>query len=392
MNVTRHITQDLAFRRILAGKIPLPGMISISIAQGVVISSFHQIASRQSGKAMRILITGGAGFIGANAAQFFAYQGKQIRLFDNLSRAGARNNSAWLEKIDNVDLTVGDLRDMESLRACFEEFKPEVVLHLGAQVAVTTSVMDPMEDFEINARGTLNVLECARRLETQPIVIFSSTNKVYGGLEELTVVEHEDRFAFDHGVEAVNETMPLDFHSPYGCSKGVADQYCLDYARIYGLKTVVFRQSCIFGTHQYGIEDQGWVAWFLIAAITGKPITIFGSGKQVRDVLHVNDLARAFDLAIANIDNVAGKAFNLGGGPANTLSLLELMDFIHRQVNQNVAANWSDFRPGDQMIYVSDISKFSALTGWTPQVSLEEGLQQLTDWIRSNQAIFSELN
>lgn len=341
---------------------------------------------------MRILITGGAGFIGANAAKFFASKGREIMLFDNLSRAGSRNNSRWLEHFDKINLTIGDLRDLSALMACFDQFRPDVVLHLGAQVAVTTSVTDPMEDFEINARGTLNVLECARSLESQPIVIFSSTNKVYGGLENLSFVELEDRFAFADDIEAVNEAIPLDFQSPYGCSKGVADQYCLDYARIYGLRTVVFRQSCIFGSHQYGIEDQGWVAWFLIAAITGKPITIYGNGKQVRDVLHVDDLSRAFELAISKIDIVAGQAFNIGGGPGNTMSLLELMDFIHRQVNRNVSASWSDFRPGDQMIYVSDISKFGSLTGWTPQISLEDGLSQLTDWIRSNQALFSELN
>ena len=341
---------------------------------------------------MRILITGGAGFIGANAAKFFASKGREIMLFDNLSRAGSRNNSRWLEHSDKINLTIGDLRDLSALMACFDQFRPDVVLHLGAQVAVTTSVKDPMEDFEINARGTLNVLESARSLESQPIVIFSSTNKVYGGLEDLSFVELEDRFAFADDIEAVNETIPLDFQSPYGCSKGVADQYCLDYARIYGLRTVVFRQSCIFGSHQYGIEDQGWVAWFLIAAITGKPITIYGNGKQVRDVLHVDDLSRAFELAISNIDIVAGQAFNIGGGPENTMSLLELMDFIHRQVNRNVSASLADFRPGDQMIYVSDISKFGGLTGWTPQISLEDGLSQLTDWIRSNQALFSELN
>lgn len=340
---------------------------------------------------MKILVTGGAGFIGSNVADYFASRGHYIHLFDNFSRFGAEHNLDRLKEHESVGFTRADIRDADAVTDCVRAVSPDAIIHLAAQVAVTTSVIDPIEDFEINAKGTMNILEAARKMPMPPIMLFSSTNKVYGSLDHLQYEERDDEYGFINGRGGVSEDAPLDFHSPYGCSKGVADQYCLDYHRVYGLKTVVFRQSCIFGNNQYGIEDQGWVAWFLIAALTGKKITIFGNGKQVRDLLHVDDLARVFELAIDKIDTVKGNAFNIGGGPNNKMSILQMIEFIKSQVNENLSLGWSDFRPGDQMIYVSDISKFTEMTGWEPLKPIDQGLMQLTDWIRSNKEIFNDL-
>jgi CDP-paratose 2-epimerase len=264
----------------------------------------------------------------------------------------------------------------------------EVVIHLAAQVAVTTSVTDPFEDFEINARGTFNVLESVRKSSSKPITLYSSTNKVYGKMSDLDVVEQDGRYAYRNLDQGVPETRPLDFYSPYGCSKGCGDQYVIDYARIYDLKTVVFRQSCIYGPHQFGIEDQGWVAWFAIRAMQNLPFTIYGDGKQVRDVLYVDDLVRAYNSAIDNIQNTAGHAYNIGGGPANTLSLLELVSLLQEQFGRRLSYDFEDWRPGDQLVFVSDLQQAMKDFGWQPHVSVVDGVSRLVDWLDQNKFLF----
>lgn len=282
------------------------------------------------------LITGGAGFIGTNLADHYLTHNKQVTIFDNFSRAGAKENVRWLQQRHGDRLTVvyGDVRRTDSHLPALVE-RAEVVLHLAAQVAVTTSVMNPREDFEVNALGTFNVMEAVRLSSSKPIVIYSSTNKVYGKMPDLDVVESGGHYTYAQGAHGIAEMRPLDFYSPYGCSKGAGDQYVLDYARIYGIRTVAFRQSCIYGPHQFGIEDQGWVAWFAIRAMQNLPVTIYGDGKQVRDVLYIDDLIAAFDATIEHIGKTAAQAYNIGGGPQNTLSLLELIDLLNHHFGRN---------------------------------------------------------
>src|SRR5512140_703703 len=268
--------------------------------------------------ARQFLITGGAGFIGSNYVSRLIQRGEQVTIFDNLSRPGARMNLEWLRETygDNAfKLITADVRDAKSIQDAARD--AAVIVHLAAQVAVTTSVSKPREDFEINAQGTFNVLEAARAARHKPVVIYASTNKVYGGMDDVRVVEQGTRYAYESLPNGASEAQPLDFHSPYGCSKGTGDQYVRDYFRIYGLPTVVFRQSCIYGTRQFGVEDQGWVAWFVIAAVTGHPISIYGDGKQVRDLLFVEDLLDAYDAALQRIDKAAGQVYNVGGGQPN---------------------------------------------------------------------------
>jgi CDP-paratose 2-epimerase len=252
-------------------------------------------------------------------------------------------------------------------------------------------VVDPREDFEINALGTFNVLEAIRQHSPRSFFINASTNKVYGRMEEVGVVERNGRYEYRDLPAGVSERQLLDFHSPYGCSKGVADQYTIDYARIYGLKTVTFRQSCIYGERQFGIEDQGWVAWFSIAAVLGKPITLYGDGKQIRDVLQVTDLVRAYEAAIDKAKSVSGQAFNIGGGPGNTMSLLELIAYLESELGQTLALRWSDWRPGDQPVFVCNLDKAERLLGWKPRITVTEGVRQLIAWVRENRALFSWL-
>ena len=323
------------------------------------------------------------------AAQTFAGQGWRVTVLDNLSRKGAQSNLDWLRQRHNVGFVKADIRDRVALERTFGACKYDAVLHLAAQAAVTTSVVEPREDFEINALGTLNVLEAARRDCPLASLIFASTNKVYGKLEGLTVVERDGRYAYAGPTQGVGETQQLDFHSPYGCSKGAADQYIVDYARIYGMNTTSFRQSCIYGPRQFGVEDQGWVAWFAIAALLGKKLTIYGDGRQVRDVLHVDDLVRAYALAIDNPTQVRGQAFNVGGGPGETLSLLELIALLERRLGRAVAPAFDDWRAGDQKIYVSDISKISQALGWTPQIATTDGIAALIDWVAQNRTLFA---
>jgi CDP-paratose 2-epimerase len=338
---------------------------------------------------MKLLITGGAGFIGSNLAAHFARAGHTITIFDNFSRKGAESNLAWLrEEFDDV-LTVvrGDIRDYAAIQNAAQG--QEAIFHLAGQVAVTTSVNNPRHDFEANALGTFNVLEAARAAGTNPAFIYSSTNKVYGGMEEAHVVDLGQRYGFADLPHGVPETWPLDFHSPYGCSKGAGDQYTRDYHRIYGLPTVVFRQSAIYGPRQFGVEDQGWLAFFGICAATNKPFKIYGDGKQVRDLLYMEDLARAFELALKHIDKTAGQIYNLGGGPERSLSVwTETRPLLEKLAGRKLAVSFGDWRPGDQRVYLSDIRKAQAEFGWTPQVSPAEGLERLWHWIQANRALF----
>jgi CDP-paratose 2-epimerase len=281
----------------------------------------------------------------------------------------------------------GDVREFDVVREAVRD--AGVIYHLAGQVAVTTSVRDPRSDFDINALGTLNVLEAARLGGHRPVIVFTSTNKVYGGLEEIDVVEERHCYRLTRFPEGISEAQPLDFHSPYGCSKGAADQYVRDYARIYGLPTVVFRMSCIYGPRQFGTEDQGWVAHFIISALTGQPITIYGNGKQVRDVLFVDDLVRALRLAARNIDTVAGEVFNIGGGPSNTLSVwAEFGNLLRGLIGKEIAVDFEDWRPGDQPCYVSNIEKARTRLGWFPNIEKEKGIRLLGEWIKANIDLF----
>lgn len=338
-----------------------------------------------------ILITGGAGFIGANAAARFAESGWKVTVMDNLSRRGADANISWLEEQHDVQLEKIDIRNEKAVAEAIRRIRPEAVIHLAAQVAVTTSVKDPREDFEINAFGTFNVLDAIRLHSPESFFINASTNKVYGKMEDVGVEERNGRYEYKTLPNGVGEDRILDFHSPYGCSKGVADQYTIDFSRIYGLRTVTMRQSCIYGPRQFGIEDQGWVAWFVIAAVLKKPITIYGNGKQIRDVLHVNDLVRAYEAAIAQPDEASGQAFNVGGGPDNTMSLLELLAYLEDAMGEEIPLKWDDWRPGDQPVFVCNLDKAKSTLGWEPKISVENGVKQLIGWVVENQQLFGWL-
>jgi CDP-paratose 2-epimerase len=338
----------------------------------------------------KTLITGGAGFIGSNYANRCLARGEDLIIFDNLSRNGAQLNLDWLRKTHgekSFELVVGDVRNAAEIEKTAA--RADRIVHLAAQVAVTTSVTDPVTDFSINAQGTFNTLEAARKSGKNPSFIYSSTNKVYGGMDDVKVVESATRYDYAGLPEGAAEDQPLDFHSPYGCSKGCGDQYVRDYHRIYGLPTTVFRQSCIYGLRQFGIEDQGWVAWFVIAAISGHPITIYGDGKQVRDVLFVEDLLDAYDAALSNPKKAAGQIFNVGGGRKNTISIwLEFKPILERLLGKEIPVSWSDWRPGDQPVYISDIRKASRVLGWQPKVSADAGIARLFNWVKENRSLF----
>ena len=336
------------------------------------------------------LVTGGAGFIGSNYVHRLLSRGENVIIYDNLSRAGAPRNMDWLESEfgnNGCRLIVGDVSDSALLTEAARD--ADVIVHLAGQVAVTASVTNPREDFEANALGTFNVLEAARASGRDPVVVYASTNKVYGGMENVPLAEEPTRWRYADLEHGCPETQPLDFHSPYGCSKGTGDQYVRDYARIYGLRTVVMRQSCIYGPRQFGIEDQGWVAWFVIAAVTGRPITIYGDGKQVRDVLHVNDLLDAYDAAIEKIDVAAGRVYNLGGGPLNVMSVwAEFGPILEKLLGKEIPVTRGDWRPGDQKVFYADIRKAERELDWKPKIGVEQGVGMLFEWVKENQPLF----
>jgi CDP-paratose 2-epimerase len=330
------------------------------------------------------LITGGAGFIGTNVAARLLASGRQVRVFDNLSRAGVDTNLRWLCEMfpGCVDVMYGDVRDRAAVARAVAGVSE--VYHFAAQVAVTSSLSDPVFDFMVNAGGTLNLLEELRALPEPPSLLFTSTNKVYGDLEDVDLVPDDSRYIPADTVTrmtGIGEERGIDFHSPYGCSKGAADQYVLDYARTFGLPAVVFRMSCIYGPHQFGTEDQGWVAHFLIRAIRNEAITIYGDGLQVRDILHVDDLVDAMLLAQSRIDTLAGEAFNIGGGPERTTSLVELVDAIRSLRAEPPAVQFDAWREADQRYYVSDTRKFREATGWSPRVDVGDGVRALYEWL-----------
>jgi CDP-paratose 2-epimerase len=331
------------------------------------------------------LITGGAGFVGANLAHRLLSEGRPVLILDNLSRAGVEQNLQWLRDVHGaaVELAAEDIRDREAVARAVA--RATQVFHFAAQVAVTTSLVDPVEDFSINAQGTLNVLEAIRAQPTPPPIVMTSTNKVYGGLGDVALVRDGQHYAPAEThlrARGISEAQPLDFHSPYGCSKGTADQYVRDYARTYGIPTVVFRMSCIYGPHQFGTEDQGWVAHFLLRALEGSPITVYGDGMQVRDILFVEDLVDAFLLAERDIGKLSGQAFNIGGGPGNVISLLDLLDCIEALHGVRPHADFESWRTGDQRYYVSDTTRFQQATGWKPKVAVREGVERLYQWLR----------
>jgi CDP-paratose 2-epimerase len=336
------------------------------------------------------LVTGGAGFIGSNYVYRLLSRGEQVIVYDNLARAGAPRNIRWLTETfgsNAFKLVVGDVRDAALLSAWARE--ADVIVHLASQVAVTTSVLHPREDFDINALGTFNILEAARLSGRYPIILYASTNKVYGGMETVPVVEQETRYRYADLPLGVSETELLDFHSPYGCSKGAGDQYVRDYHRIYDLPSVVLRQSCIYGPRQFGVEDQGWVAWFVIAVVTGRPLNIYGNGKQVRDLLYIDDLLDAYDAVLAGVDRAAGQIYNLGGGVQNAISIWrEFGPLLENLIGRELPATYGDWRPGDQRVFIADIGKAERQLGWRPKVSVEEGVARLINWVQENKELF----
>jgi CDP-paratose 2-epimerase len=336
----------------------------------------------------KILITGGAGFIGCNAARYFGARNWNVTVLDNLSRSGTDKNLRWLRDGTTFDFEFADIRDQARIDSILAATRFDAILHLAAQVAVTTSVAEPRTDFAVNALGTFNMLDAVRRYSPETVFVFASTNKVYGKIAAAASELREGRYAYVDRPYGIGESEALDFLSPYGCSKGAADQYVLDFARIYQIPATSFRQSCIYGPRQFGVEDQGWVAWFAIAAILGRDITIFGDGKQVRDVLHVDDLLRAYEAAFRAPDKVAQQAFNVGGGPNRVLSLLDLIEMLERRLGRPIPFRWDDWRPGDQEVYISDVRKLDASLGWKPEIEVETGVAQLMDWVEQNRRAF----
>ena len=336
-----------------------------------------------------VLITGGAGFIGCNCAKYYIEKGDNVYIFDNLSRIGAEENIKWLKEIGKFEFVKGNVEDISQVESLFKETEiPDYIFHFAGQVAVTESVSNPRKDMEDNIVGTFNLLEMTRHYAPKAVFLYSSTNKVYGNLKNTEIKETKNKYKLKELTKGVNENNLLDFYSPYGCSKGATDQYVRDYNRIYNLKTIVFRQSCIYGYRQFGIEDQGWVAWFIISALHDKEITIYGDGKQVRDILFITDLISAFDLTIKNMEKSAGQIYNIGGGPNNQISLLELIEKMKLIMNREIRFKFSDWRPGDQLIYVSDISKAEKDFGWRPIVNADEGIKKLIEWLSNNSHLF----
>jgi len=341
---------------------------------------------------MKHLIIGGAGFIGSNLANHLLEKNEEVYILDNLSRKGSKKNLNWLKRKfkSQFGFIRADIRtDFETL--CKAVKRSDRIYHLAAQVAVTTSVANPKEDFEINALGTFNVLEAARlSAKKSSILIYASTNKVYGGMENIKIKEKTTRYEYQDFPNGISEKQPLDFHSPYGCSKGCGDQYVRDYARIYGLNTIVFRQSCIYGPRQFGVEDQGWIAWFIIALTLGKQITIYGNGKQVRDILYIDDLIDAYEKAIDKIEKTRGEVFNIGGGVKNAISVWhEFGPILEKIFARKIKVKYDKWRPGDQKVYISDISKAKEIFSWQPHCDPKSGIKQLYEWVQKNKHLFA---
>jgi len=347
---------------------------------------------------MKILVTGGAGFIGSHAAEFYASRGDTVIVLDNLSRARLLKRDAefdynwnYLKGIPNIKLVRGDIRDKTLVLDIVSSV--DAIIHTAGQTAVTTSVTDPEEDFSVNVTGTFNILESARRSPKRPAIIFCSTNKVYGDrVNSIKIIEKGDHYSFAREFSnGISEDFGVDLceHTPYGCSKLSADLYCQDYGLLYGLKVGIFRMSCIYGTRQFGVEDQGWVAWFAIAAILGKEITIFGDGKQVRDVLYVEDLIRLYDIFLQS--DLRFGVFNTGGGKENVLSLLQLLEILKKEIGTEIRIKYDDWRPSDQKVYISDTTKAKKELGWVAKIPPEEGVRRLLKWIKSNKSVFEDM-
>ena len=352
------------------------------IAKPDEVFSFSSPAPATS--ASKIVVVGGAGFIGSNLAESFLREGREVVILDNLSRPGVSENLAWLKQMhgDRIHAVVADIRDLGALEQVFEG--AGAVFHFAAQTAVTTSLADPLDDFEVNARGTINVLEAVRKASPGAAVIFASTNKVYGNLSDLEMETLDGRYVpADQVIRAngISEDRKLDFCTPYGCSKGVADQYVLDYCKSFGMRTAVLRMSCIYGPRQFGTEDQGWVAHFLIRALRGEPISIYGDGQQVRDILHVSDAVAAYRLLLDNIDAVRGHAYNLGGGPENAVSIQSVLREIEALTGSYLDIGHGEWRAGDQLYFVADTRRLRKDIGWLPRMGWRAGIRDLHDWL-----------
>jgi CDP-paratose 2-epimerase len=338
---------------------------------------------------MKLLITGGCGFLGSNLAAHALSQGIDLCVFDSLYRHGSHSNLEWLRTQGRFEFVHGDIRNANDVQRVIARIKPDAIFHLAGQVAMTTSIADPRMDFEVNALGTLNVLEAVRTQAPEAVVIYSSTNKVYGDLEQYEYRETDTRYICVEQPNGFDEQTPLDFHSPYGCSKGSADQYLLDYHRIFGLKTIVFRHSSMYGGRQFATADQGWIGWFCQKAAETRAgqlrdaFTISGSGKQVRDVLHAEDMISLYFSTLQHADRAAGQAFNIGGGIANSLSLLELFGLLEREISQSLRYTKLPPRESDQRVFVANIRKIRELSGWMPRVSAQDGVSQMLSWVTS---------
>ena len=347
------------------------------------------IKSMSISKDNKILITGGAGFIGSNLSNYLLAKGWEVTIVDNLSRNGTWENLVWLKnnhRYSKLNVNIIDIRNFNEIKRIIS--KVNVIYHLAGQVAVTTSFLNPRHDFEVNALGTFNILEAARELGHKPIIIFASTNKVYGQMNGVNVKEGKFRYSYRNFPDGIHEEHHLDFHSPYGCSNGVADQYTRDYYRMYNIPTVVFRQSCIYGPRQMGIEDQGWVAHFAISTVLGKRINIYGDGKQVRDLLHVYDLIEAYQNAVKNIKKSAGQVYNIGGGVEHSFSLLEYLKYLEELSGKKIKTKFDEWRPGDQKVYITNIKKLKNELSWRPKISHKKGLKELFEWVKKNKELF----
>jgi len=349
---------------------------------------------------MKVLVTGGAGFVGSHVSEYYAQKGDSVTVFDNLSRArllgydAARASSNWnyLKRYDNIELILGDICQAEMIKDAAQD--ADAIIHTAAQTAVTTSLADPRTDFEVNAVGTFNVLEAARLSKSRPCVVFCSTNKVYGDNVNKIPVRDSGKsyeFADDGFRKGIPETFSIDLceHTPYGASKLAGDIYVQDYAQRNEIDAAVFRMSCIYGTRQFGVEDQGWVAWFVIATLLGKPITIFGDGKQARDVLYVSDLVGVYDAFIQRRDRIHHGVYNVGGGQANKMSLLELLEMLQDATGKMSSVSFDHWRPSDQKVYISDISKAARELDWRPNVGPKEGVLKLAEWVEENKRLFA---